>query len=457
MPIQIPTYFSKTAPRVIDRGGTSPASTGLPVAEGLHKLVVEWANIHVAFTAEAAKIERAQAMATINTDARRQTMEMEAALAQDPDWSTYEKRWGAGFSKIKAGTLSSIKDPTLKAAATLHFGDLESDGIVRAAGHTKKMAVDSFEEFRLNSQRSALDAVSTAQSPEDEAASISNHLGVIAAQEKGGWLAPNKAAKERLDFIQDVKVSQGKRDILLDPDLYWEKKKVGVYTGVDLPKMDHLDAAAIRQAEHNNRIAEHQVKKVQEKNDALYLAGVDAGTIGDSQLDDVFLGPTRDPNFISIISPGAYKEGKLKIAARSREGGPRNSGITDTYKMELAINPDRYSDKEITRLGDKGLNPSDVLDILEYKRARISDLQKMPPGAVTGLELIRQAVPRGFLNTMNDKVRAKLIENEQEYISRVRKAPEKWESIANEISNRWKTVKNPHGQSLEDFKKELNQ
>lgn len=457
MPIQIPTYFSKTAPGVIPPVQTSPTATGLPVAEGLSKLVGAWADAHIAFTEAAAKVERAQAMATINTDVRRQTMEMETALAQDPDWTTYEKRWGEGFSKIKTSTLSSIKDPTLKAAATLHYGNLESDGIVRAGAHTRKLAVDSFEGFRLNSQRSALDAVSTAQSPEDEAAAIGDHLGVIAAQEKGGWLAADKAVKERLDFVQDVKVSQGKRDILLNPDLYWQKKKTGAYTGVDLPKMDHLDAAAIRQAEHNNRWAEQQVKKVQEKNSAVALAGVENGTIGDAELDDAFLGPTRDPNFTFTITPEAYKEGKIKVAVRRREGGPKNSGIVNAFKVELAINPNRYSDKEIVGLSNRGLNPTDILDVLEYKRVRIDDLQKMPPGSITGLEVIRQAVPRGFLNTMNDKVRAKLIENEQEYISRIKKNPEKWFEIASDIANRWKTVKNPHGQSMEDMKKVLNE
>ena len=457
MPIEIPTYISRTAPRVVDRGATSPAATGLPVAEGMMKLGIALAESDLAFRAGAAEIERAQALAAVDVGARRQIKDLETSLAQDPDWQTYDQRWTSGFTKIKTGILSGVNDPALKKAAIIHLGTLEGEGFMRAAGKSRQMAADNFEAFRLTSRKNTLDSLSVVTDPQDEAAVIGMHMGVIAAQEQGGWLAPDKAVKEKQDFIQDVHVSRAKKDILSNPSVYFQKRKEGAYSGIDIGKIDLLDAQAVRQVEHVNRIAEQQVKKAQEKNSAVFLAGVDAGTVGDAEADDAFLGPTRDPNFTSTITPEAYKEGKIKIAARLREGGPRNSGLVNSYKTELALNPNRYSDREIVNLGDKGLNPGDVLDILEYKRRQVDDLQKMPPGAVTGMELIRQAVPRGFLNTMNDKIRAKLIENEQEYISRVRKAPEKWESIANEISNRWKTVKNPHGQNLGDFKKELNQ
>ena len=421
----------------------APSSAGRPVipsggnmvagAENLAKAAQEYDQ---AFRAQADGIQRANEMATIDVSVRKQMKDMEATIDQAPDWQTHEKRWSEGFKKIKTSVMSGIRDSQVRQAATVHIGNLEANGAMRAAGKSRQLAVDTFDAFRLSSRQNTLSVVASSTDPDEEVSAIGIHLGVIAAQESGGWLAPDVAEKERQEFTEEILVSRAKRDILANPGAYFRKRKEGAYTGVDLMKMDLLDAQAIRQAEHNDRTAEHLMKKDLDRNDAIALAGVERGEINDAALDDAFLGPTRDPDYQPVISPAAYKEGKVKLAARRREGGFRNPGITDSYKVELSINPNRYSDREITGLHDKGLSPADVLDILEHKRTRIKELQEMPPGSHTGLSMIREAVPRGYNNELNDRFRRKLIEGEQEYIYRVRKNPDKWFEIATELSDR---------------------
>jgi hypothetical protein len=442
----------------------APSSSGIPratpedfggdAARGLGILAKEAMDYDQVFRAQADELQRVQDVSALTLDTHKRVTDLNAALEEKPDWQTHEGNWLKGFGKIKQETLDGINDPVVKKSVTSQLADIEASGYLHARQRQRQLFVDSSKANLTNVVTGAMEG---AAKVDDPSALIGLGIGTIRSAVTGGIISAEEGAKSENDFLEGVQVGFAKRDILNNPAIYYQKKQAGAYAGIGIGKVDLLDQAAIRQMEHNERVAEHQVKKSQEKNDAVFLAGIDAGAVTGAQLDDAFLGPTRDPNFTPIISPAGYKEGRLKVAARSREGGPRNPAIVNTYKMEINLNPGRYSDKEITSLGEKGLNPADVLDILEYKRARVDDLQKLPPGAATGMEIIRTAVPRGFMNTMTDKIRVKLIADEQEYISRVKKTPEKWFEIASDISNRWKTVRNPQGTGTEDLKKLLNE
>lgn len=442
----------------------APASSGTPrataeehgavAASGLGVLAKEAIEYDQAFTAQADEVQRVQDVSRLSVDTHKAVADLEASLEEKPDWQTHEANWTKGFTKIREQALSGVNDPIVKKAMAQQLGSIEASGYMRAKARKRQLFVDSSKAGLENTLQDAMEGAVHVQDP---AALIGLGVGAIRASVSGGVITAEEGAKSENDFIEGVQVGFAKRDILADPMVYFSKRKTGEYSQVGIGKIDLLDQQAIRQIEHNNRMAEQQVKKAQEKRSAEVLAGVEAGAVDDAALDDSFLGPTRDPNFTPEITPDAYKEGKVKLAARRREGGFRNPGMTNSYKIELSLNPNRYSDQAIVGLSAKGLHPGDVLDLLEYKRGRIDDLQKMPPGASSGMDMIRTAVPRGFMNTMTDKTRAKLIADEQEYIRRVKKDPGRWFEVASEISNRWMAVKNPQGAGVEDFKKALEE
>lgn len=442
----------------------APAASGIPratpeeyggaSAAGMGVLAKEALEYDQAFTAQADDVQRAQDVSRMSVDVHKAVADLDNALEERPDWKTHEANWTKGFSKIREQALSGINDPIVKRGALQQLGSIEASGYVRAKARKRQLFVDSSKAGLENTLQDAMEGAAQVKDP---AALIALGVGAIRSSVVGGVISAEEGAKTENDFIEGVQVGFAKRDILADPMVYFAKRKTGEYSQVGIGKIDLLDQQAIRQIEHNNRMAEQQVKKAQEKRSAEVLAGVEAGAVDDAALDDAFLGPTRDPNFTPEITPDAYKEGKVKLAARRREGGFRNPGMTNSYKIELSLNPHRYSDQAIVGLSAKGLHPGDVLDLLEYKRGRIDDLQKMPPGASSGMDMIRTAVPRGFMNTMTDKTRAQLIADEQEYIRRVKKDPGRWFEIASDISNRWKTVKNPMGTGAEDLKKALEE
>jgi hypothetical protein len=431
----------------------APASSGIPKAtpEDFGGTVARAAeDFAQAFRDQADDLQRAQDVSSLSLSAHRRVTDLNAALEEKPDWQTHESNWLKGFGKIKQETLDGINDPVVKKSMDSQLATIEANGYMQARQRGRQLFVDTSKANLANTVKDAMDGAALVADP---APLIGIAIGSIRSSTAGGVITAEEGAKTESDFLEGVQIGFAKRDIMTNPAAYFRKRQLGEYSGVGIGKIDLLDAQAVRQIEHNGRVAEQLLKKAQEKNSVVLLTGVDAGTVNQAQLDDAFLGPTRDPEFTPTITNEAYKEGTLKIAARAREGGPRNPAMVNTFKIDI----DRHSEAEIRRLGDKGLNPADVLDILEYKRARVDDLQKLPPGASTGMEIIRTAVPRGFLNTMTDKIRVKLIADEQEYISRVKKDPNKWFEIASEISNRWKTVANPQGTGTEDLKKLLNE
>lgn len=434
----------------------TPEDFGAETARGLKTLARKAMDLDQAFRQQADELQRVQDVSALTLSAHKRVTDLNVALEAKPDWQTHEANWAKGFRKIREETLQGINDPVVKKAMTSKLGEIEAAGLVHAKQRSRQLAIDTAKANLTNTVTGAMENAAAAQDP---SALVGLGIGAIRGAVATGVISAEEGAKYENDFVEGVQVGFAKRDILQDPAVYWQKKQAGVYGSIRIGKFDLLDEAAIRQAEHNERMAEHQLKKEQDKNSAVILAGVENGTVNDAQLDDAFLGPTRDPNFTPKITPEAYKAGKVKLAAQRREGGARNPSLVNSFKIEIALSPGRYSDKEILGLSDKGLNPSDVLDLIEYKKARVKEMQELPPGASTQMEIIRQAIPRGFLNTMTDKHRAALVDAEQEFITRVKKDPGRVLQIGAEIANRLKALKGGGGSpaELEALRKEVGE
>ena len=428
--MEIPTYIARQFPKPADQPGTSPASTGLPVAEGLNKLVVAAAEADLAFREQAADIERAQALSSVDLNVRKQTRDHEIELQKNPDWQTYDQRWADGFKKIKTDALASINDPEVKKAATLHVGTLESEGSMRASATSRKLAGDSFEAFRIRSKNTALSSLALSDDPKDEAAIAGIHLGVINAQEQGGWLAPDAAEKERTEFMGHFLVGRANRDIDKDPDRFSRDMIAGKYALLPVETLTKLEERYVRAKEKQDKDLEKSAKAEEKRRGSMAISAALYGELTQEDADKAL----RD----RTISPEDHTSVSRVLAKNWEEGGVSDPQAHNDLLVKMYVSPFAVTPQQIAAMRSNGLlslkdarEATKELMGLQETRGGVKD-----PRYNDGISKITKSISKGPMEVLSAPAARTLVLDIIEFEDRVLAKKEDPKAVSDEIALR---------------------
>ncbi|MDA8122305.1 MAG: hypothetical protein M0Z38_07050 [Deltaproteobacteria bacterium] len=424
IPAYIATQFQKPD------GEPAVPNLATPIAAGLDKLAGALADADIAFRQQASDIERAQALSAIDLNVRSQMKDLELGLQKDPDWQTYDQRWGEGFRKIKADALGSIKDPVLLKGATLHVGNLESDGSMRAMATSRKMAGDSFEAFRLRSKNSTLAALAKVDNPEDEAAIAGMHLGVINAQEQGGWLAPDAAEKERIDFAGHFLNGRANRDIDRDPDVFARDLLSGKYAALPIDQQNRLDEKYVRVKEKQEKEQQQLGEAEEKRRDGEILSRALFGELTREELDRRFRS--------RLVSPGGYETASRVVSKAWDEGGVSDPRTRDDLLIRMYVSPFSVSPANIASArangqlsGKDAASATKTLLELQETRGGIKD-----PRYNDGISKITKSISRGPMEVLSAPAARTLVLDMIEFEDRVLGKKEDPKVVSDEIALR---------------------
>lgn len=142
MPIRLPTYISKTAPPVVDRGGTSPASTGLAAAQGLRSVANVLADIHIDVEKRVGDAARLAEFVDRKGKFSDRIGQLEESLAQDADHTTYYDRAKKGIEQATTEAMAGINDPGLRNLMVEHVAGAKDHALGAARNQALKLKVD---------------------------------------------------------------------------------------------------------------------------------------------------------------------------------------------------------------------------------------------------------------------------------------------------------------------------
>ncbi len=327
MPIQIPTYISRSAPRVIDRGGTSPASTGAPVAQGLQSVTSVLAAINVdaeKMVGDAARLGELDARTGKLKD---RLGALKDSLAQDPDHKTYFDRAKKGIAEATTEAFSGVNDPALKNALLEHVSPIRDEALVNARHQSWVLTIDFTRgvleegiDRSIKAAVSATDARDLMRAEGEINASIKGGVkGGIWTPTQGGRIA--QAAREKIATVQAAQMADQ------EPERFLSNHKEGLYKDVDPMRLEGF-----------RRHADARLKTL-ETSDNLQSAG--------SAAEDIWsrMGPVSDltpvnldvmEGEVSKLFAGNQERAKLARAVLREKTAAHDKGVAERRAANLS-------------------------------------------------------------------------------------------------------------------------
>lgn len=142
MPIRIPTYISKGAPAVVDRGGVSPASTGGLVAQGLESVSKVMAGIRLDSLKKAADAERFGEAVQRRRRLKDRIRQLEVSSLRDQDHRTYFSRAKNEILSASAEALDGINDPELQKTMMGFVEEIRENALTKADYRAMALTLD---------------------------------------------------------------------------------------------------------------------------------------------------------------------------------------------------------------------------------------------------------------------------------------------------------------------------
>jgi hypothetical protein len=292
------------------------------------------------------------------------------------------------------------------------------------------MAGDSFEAFRIRSKRTALSALAETEDPEEEATIAGIHLGVIAAQENGGWLTPDAAEKERIDFSDHFLISRANRDIDRDPDKFAQDLLSGKYAALSMEQQNKLEERYVRIKEKHDKEDQKLGENEEKRRDGEALAKTLFGEWNREELERRFRA--------RLISPQGYEAATKVLAKEWDEGGVSDPQVRDDLLIKMYVSPFSVSTREIAgarasgRLSGKDAREATkTLMELQESRGGIKD-----PRYNDGIAKITKSISRGPMEVLSAPAARTLVLDMIEYEDRVLGKKEDPKAVSDEIALR---------------------
>lgn len=239
--MRIPTYISRTAPAVVDRGRVSPAETGLPAVQGLSTLSDALADMQLKAQKQVEDTARLSEFVARKDRLSERLSQLDVSLAQDPDPTTYFARAKKGVEEASREALEGVSDPALQRELTLRVaGDRErylTEARHKAWGLTVDRSRRTLEESidrQVKEASAATDATAFITALGDIDAAVRGAVkGGIWSEEKGGQIA--RTAREKIYTVQAEKMADR------EPDRFLQNYRDGLYReNVDPQRLEEI-------------------------------------------------------------------------------------------------------------------------------------------------------------------------------------------------------------------------
>lgn len=326
MPITIPTYISKTAPRVVDRGGTSPENTGLPVARGLQSVTSVMAGLEIEAERQVGNAARLGEFVARKGQLSDRLGALEDSLAQDPDHRTYFDRAKKGIEESTTEALSGINDPALKDALLEHTSSVRDRFLLDARHKARALTVDFTRgELEKDIDRNIKSATSAADSEGLTKAEGEIEAAIRGAVKSGILSAAHgeevrRGVRDKINNALDLQLSDQ------EPDRFLSNYREGLYKDRDPLKL-----------EEHRRHAEARLKSLDTREN-LQAAGEVAeeiwGRMGPvSDLTPVNLDVMEGE--ISRLFAGSQERAKLARAVLREKTAAHDKGVAERRAANL--------------------------------------------------------------------------------------------------------------------------
>jgi len=229
MPIQIPTYTSKAAPAVIDRGPTLPASEGMPIARGLESLAGAMADINLDAEKKVGDAARLGEFVTRKGQLTDRMGQLADSLEQDPDHRTYFDRAKKGIEEASTEALSGISDPTLKGALLSHVSSAKDRYLLDARHKARELTVDFARGALEKSIDQNVNAATSATGSEGLIKAEGDINSAVAGAVSGGIWSAEHAGKVQRTAREKIYTTLAMQMADQEPDRFLSNYKEGFY------------------------------------------------------------------------------------------------------------------------------------------------------------------------------------------------------------------------------------
>ncbi len=252
MPIVLPVYRSKGVPAVVDRGGTSPDASGLPIAQGLQSVSKVLSAIQIDTERQVGEAARLAEFVDRKGQFSDRIGQLQEALAQDSDHRTYFDRAKKGIVEAATEILSGINDPALKNYLAEHVADARDRHLLDARHHSLKLKIDysrGVTENEIDRQEKLFD---TATDSRDLMAAEGAIDAAIAGSVQGGLYTAQQGEMMRRESVERRYTALAEKLADQDPERFLSNYQEGLYKDVNPLRLEGIR----RYAEKRNQGAE---------------------------------------------------------------------------------------------------------------------------------------------------------------------------------------------------------
>jgi len=229
MPIRIPTYISKSAPSVVDRGITSPALTGGLVAQGTQSVAGVLAAINLDMAKKVGDNARQTEYEDRTGRMKERIRQLNYELAKDTDHRTYHGRALKGIEEAYAEALDGVKDQGLIKLLRPEVNGIKEKAVVGAQYKSWSLSNEYDSVAGQESlRRSILDALEATDSQGFMRAE-GNIEATVKGKVVGGVWSAERGQKYRLDARRTIDTVMADRLADQEPGRFLENYNTGVY------------------------------------------------------------------------------------------------------------------------------------------------------------------------------------------------------------------------------------
>ncbi len=229
MPIRIPTYISKGAPAVVDRGGVSPTATGGLVSQELESVSKVLAGIQLDADRKVADATRLAELVDRRGRFSDRIGQLQEELAQDTDHNTYFGRAKKGIEQAAVEAMDGINDPELKASMTQYVAAEKERRLLDARHQALKLKIDySSAVGEENLERQVNRGLEATDARDLMAAEGEIDATVVGLVRGGVWTA-ERGEKTRRAARGKLETAMAERMADQEPGRFLQNYEEGVY------------------------------------------------------------------------------------------------------------------------------------------------------------------------------------------------------------------------------------
>lgn len=408
-----------------------PSDYGADVAAGLGELAKATHTLDQEFKGRADDLARAHGYEAAAVQASQGLGALEDDLSKNPDWSTHEDRWRAGFTKLKQDVIGPINDPLVQTALTRKFGEMESSGILRAKAASRALFMDADKASLITTLRDTKQTALSAKDEVEEASILGIGIGSITTRANRGSIDKETATKATLAYLKDYYESKANRDIDHAPDKFGRDLLDGKYTPfLDQASLNRLEEKYVRVKDKIDRDLEKLSGNEEKRRDADALTKALYGEIARGDLDRLFRA--------RLLSDTGYEAATRVLSKNWEAGGTSDPTAHFNLLTKIYVSPQSVTPGQIGALRSSGqLSGKDAADATKTLIDRQETMGGIKdPRYNDGISKITKSISKGPMEVLSAPAARTLVLDIIEFEDRVLERHEDPKVVSDEIALR---------------------